>query len=231
MTSGIRHLNNCRICGTSFEWEQLIKPNGQPYEWEVTICEACEDSGRHRIDTTAQRNAERRAEFRGSLPKLFRDTDKSRLPSLLTTAIDAWNYGPQGLAFAGPSGRGKTRAMFLLLERLARTHSVEFITATDFGHVAAEQFSDDAIERNQAKEKLRAIRSARVLLVDDLGKARLTERVETELFGLFDARTSAGHPTMWTSNLSAQGLKAMVSPDKAAPLLRRLTDFTRIVSL
>ena len=220
----------CESCNAIFEFE-AFRVGGSRWEFTPNACEKCEELQKDGSLSILQAKADRIAAFRRNIPKIFRDTDRARLPSCLSAGVDQWKYGPQGLAFAGPSGRGKTRAMFLLLERMVgEGRSADFITATDFDHVSRDQFSDDAMERNQAKEKLRSIRSAKMLLLDDLGKGKMTERTETELFSLFDHRTSEGLPTLWTSNLSADGLKAMVTADRAAPLLRRLTEFTTIIT-
>ena len=230
MHGNLQRQSDCRICNSVFEWE-AIEDQGRIWEIAPSVCDGCEGMMANGSEATLQARAERISSFKGSIPKLFRDTDKARLPSVLTDAVDEWMYSSRGLAFAGPSGRGKTRAMFLLLQREAgEGRSVDFITSTDFDHISRDQFSDDAMERNQAKEKLRSIRSVKILLLDDLGKSRLTDRCEAELFSLFDSRTSAALPTLWTSNLSADGLKAMVTPDRAAPLLRRLTEFTTIIT-
>jgi len=196
-----------------------------------TVCDPCGESIEQR-DPTAE-SSERRAAFRSTIPRIFRDTDKSMLPSALTTSVDAWAYSSKGLAFAGPSGKGKTRAMFLLLQRMAgEGRSVDFITSTDFDHISREQFSDDAMERNQAKEKLRSIRSVKVLLLDDLGKGKMTERSETELFHLFDIRTTEKLPTLWTSNLSARELLSMVAVHNRDAFKRRIAgeEFTTIIT-
>jgi DNA replication protein DnaC len=60
------------------------------------------------------------------------------------------------------------------------------------------------------------------LLLDDLGKNRMTERAEVELYDLLEHRTGHLLPTFWTSNSNAAGLHDMFSPDRADAMLRRL---------
>ena len=228
----ILRTSNCRICRSPIEWEQAVKPNGRPYEWEVTICDRCDEQQKVESADQSHMISERKAAFRASIPKVFLDTDRSRLPAVLIQAIEDYRHSRQGLAFIGKSGAGKTRAMFLLLERLVgQGKSIAWITATDLAYFAADQFSNDPQEKHEAKERLRLLRSAKVAFIDDLGKGRLTDRVESEFFDILDTRTREGLPTMWTSNSGGRDLLAMFSADRADALLRRLgREFSTVVT-
>jgi DNA replication protein DnaC len=68
-----------------------------------------------------------------------------------------------------------------------------------------------------------------VLLLDDLGKAKMTERSELELFDLLEHRSSHALPIFWTANAEKGALKQMLSPDRGEPILRRLSEFTKII--
>jgi len=123
--------------------------------------------------------------------------------------------------------------MLLLLERLAEQgKSVSWITSTDLAYQAADQFSNDPQEKHEAKDKLKTLRTASVAFIDDLGKGRLTDRLESELFDILDIRTREARPTLWTSNSSGRDLFSMFSPDRAEALMRRIgKDFTKVISL
>ena len=60
---------------------------------------------------------------------------------------------------------------------------------------------------------------------------RLTDAVQSHLFDLLEERTANERPTFWTSNAGGAELAAMFSPDRAEPLLRRLTEFSKIIKL
>ena len=220
----------CKLCGRSFEWEELFYPTGKPFGIPVTVCDECGESSQR---DPALEAAERRAAFRATLPKIFQDTDRARLPAVLVQEIEDYRFGAIGLAFVGKSGAGKTRAMLQLLERLASSgKSVEWITSTDLAYLAGDQFSDDQQERHLAKDRLRRLRRAQVMFIDDIGKGKVTERVESELFDILDTRTREGLPTMWTSNAGGRDLLAMLSPDRGEALLRRIgKEFSTIIRL
>ena len=71
----------------------------------------------------------------------------------------------------------------------------------------------------------------RVLLLDDLGKGRVTPRVESELFGLLDTRFHHNRATIITSNQNGAGLENQFSPDIGPPLVRRIREFSLIVGM
>jgi len=104
-------------------------------------------------------------------------------------------------------------------------HNVGVVRDVDFARECADQFKDNHDERT-----LKRWRTCDVLFIDDLGKCRITERVQTELFNLVDSRTSNGLPILWTSNFDSKGLiRRFASPDDAAPIVRRLVESCQIV--
>ncbi|MFZ0616291.1 MAG: ATP-binding protein [Chthoniobacterales bacterium] len=193
-----------------------------------TICDPCDK--KRQVDP-AEESRKRRAAFRAALPSAFRDTDRTRLPDVLVQEVEDYRFGAIGLAFVGKSGAGKTRAMLTLLERLAgEGRTVQWLTATDLSFMAGDQFSDDPQERHNAKETLRRVRRVDVVFLDDVGKGRMTDRAESELFDILDTRTREGRPTLWTSNSGGRDLLAMLSADRGDALLRRLgKEFSNVV--
>ena len=218
----------CKVGGQDFEQEQLFRLDGRPFEIIATVCDPC---GEARRQDPGAEITERKAAFRATLPKAFRDTDRTRIPAVLLQPVEDYCYGVQGLAMVGKSGSCKTRAMFLLLERLAASgKSCEWITSTDLAYFSADQFSDDPQGRHVAKDKLRRLRRAPVTFIDDVGKGKLTDRAEAELFDILDCRSREGLPTMWTSNSGGQDLLNMMSRDRGDALLRRMgKEFSKII--
>ena len=94
----------------------------------------------------------------------------------------------------------------------------------------ADQFSDDTRRRNAADAEIHAAKAAAVWLCDDIGKQRMTDRAEAEFYDVLEHRTSHLRPTIWTANADGHDLRAMLSADRAEPILRRLVEFSEIVS-
>lgn len=219
-----RKQNKCEGCGEVF---------ASPIQ--MTRCWNCAEkavaSEIEKADCEAQ-EARRRAFWVG-VPPLYRKTDKARLKPVLAQIVESWEYGPQGVGFVGSAGAGKTRAAVLLLEKANEADkSTLYISATELSACAAALFSDDPKEKNEAKSKLARTKTVKCLLIDDLGKGRLTDRAESELYDILEHRTSHELPTIWTSNSNAQGLRSMFSQDRSDALIRRLgKEFCQHVTL
>ena len=84
---------------------------------------------------------------------------------------------------------------------------------------------------DDARDRISAAKRTEILFLDDIGKEKYTERVESEFYDLIETRTSNLRPTLWTTNASASQLSAMMSADRGEPVLRRLKEFTEIVTV
>ena len=223
----------CQRCSTSFDYAPVMWGNRETFvpKW----CEACaevlvaeEEVRLRRMEQEARRKA-----FLRNVPPLYRETDIARLPPVLAQLATDWNLSPMGIGLIGTSGSGKTRTAVLIAARMSdEGHSVFYVTATDYAAAAAGQWADDARERGSNTETLRQARKAKLLVMDDVGKNKMTDRAEATLYELLEERTSHMLPTIWTSNARAKELHAMFSPDRADAMLRRLgSEFNRVVRL
>ena len=220
----------CIDCNSTFHADSLIW-NGRPI-FEQNYCTDCLEK---KILEQSQKdtiNASKIAhkEFWDKIPPLYRDTDKSRLNANLVRAIDAWEYNTIGLGFTGESGAGKTRSAILLLQRFHKTHSFYFLKATRLTQFASEKFSDEPRERLNAKQTIGICLNCKILLIDDIGKGRLTPAAEELLFDMIDTRSERGLPIIWTSNANSRDMLSMFSQDRGTPILRRLVEFSTIVN-
>ena len=66
---------------------------------------------------------------------------------------------------------------------------------------------------------------ADVVLLDDLGKEKLTERCEVELFNLIEERSQHCRPVIVTTNANGQTLEDRFDDDRSGPFLRRVREF------
>ena len=193
---------------------------------KVEACAAREQTTRNR----EQRRQKRVELWTAICPPCYADTDPTRLPEAAHLAVEAWQIGPRGLAFVGSSGRGKTRAMMLLGRRLVldEARSFAYVPASEFAHKVSRLASERMADLDAYLHRLCALE---VLFLDDLGKDRITDRVEAELYHVIEQRTAHHRPILFTANASAAGLAAMLSPDRGQPIIRRLREYIEIVVL
>jgi len=167
-------------------------------------------------------------------PPAYRETDwtHSGLQRCATQikTIRSWSVGPKGILATGPTGSGKTRAMWSLLDRLLciEGQDVKYYHAQDFFSRLNEEvnFGTDC-----AAGWIRAVAMHNVVFIDDFGQqAVLRNREEWALswfFRFIDLRIEQKLPLLLTTNLDVTGMVELTSGNssvRADPLVRRLLD-------
>lgn len=142
-------------------------------------------------------------------------------------SIMAWDYAPRGLIVYGPTGLGKTRSCWLVVRRwFDLGKSVSMFNSVDFANEVNRRFGD-----GEGPDWIESIQANDILFLDDLDKAKLTERVETELYGLIEHFTSHSKPLIVTCNSTGDQFMSKFSPQRADAIYRRLKEFCRPVHL
>jgi DNA replication protein DnaC len=188
-------------------------------------CRACRPQAEEEERQRARQ--ERIEEWPTICPPLYLESDPSRLPKL--AEVLKWQYGPQGLLLHGETGKGKTRCAWQLLRRLyveERIGPAVLFTATSFAHEITENFNAEA----DPEKWLKRVYGAKVVFFDDFGKCRLTERGESELFGIIEERMAAQLPIIATTNFVGDSLANRMRPDVGSAMVRRLRECCQCIA-
>jgi DNA replication protein DnaC len=219
----------CHVCGTAF-----VLPFPTTLASLVTVCpECCERQAREVTRAAiarsqAARRLEREQRWKALCPPEFQNTDPGRLPKPhLLAKVLAWQYGPQGLLLHGPTGEGKTRCVWLLLRR--ENQAGRKVLAISSKTLAVDYPALYAISCAEVKTWVDRLCEVEILLLDDPFKVKLTERVEEVIFTIIDQRTQKLLPILFTSNDTGTSIAGRLSPDRAAPLLRRLREHCQVI--
>jgi len=217
----------CMFCGCAFLW---TRPAGTPKCMEALFPNTCAGASCGPWVENAEAAPDQGiAYWRAITPPLYQDTTFGQLPDATAAQVVLdWPCQISGLLVLGATGTGKTRSVFLLLKRLCREGRRPLVfTATDFGHAVQEN-----MRGAQAGPWVRSLKDRDLLFFDDLGKAKLTDRVEAELFGIIEARIAFLRPTVITTNMTGATMGNILTKDRAAPLIRRLreTDYFKQVA-
>ena len=192
----------------------------------------------------------REAVWEKTVPERYRETTPTH-PEFNTPlwAMVRDNSIQKSMALIGPSGRCKTRVFALLAKRaIAQDLTVGWCPANSFQWAAQREFSDT--DGFKAREWMKSWLTAQILFLDDLGKHRWTDAVESAFFNLVETRLSKNLPTHWSMNpdpsdiitqatlaTDAQGILSRgLDPTGAAglrarfaPILSRLLDATTLI--
>lgn len=169
--------------------------------------------------------------FHPNCPPLFRMTNIERLPEKLRQAARSWEPGVEhhSLLLHGTTGTGKTRTAWCIANRLWSAkasvgvrHRLLFLTMPQLTEQITSSFSED-----RGHERLMdGLNGCELLVMDDLGKEKMTPRVVADLFALVDHRANHLKPTIITTNFNGTGLSARFEDaEMGAAFVRRLRDY------
>lgn len=222
----------CATCSCEFE----TKPS--PWFPPARHCPSCtaiklaESEAAEKKRQEDQHAQYRKSQWERICPPIYQETDPARInPKCLKAAMEWSLEHADGLGFIGGTGAGKTRAAFIALKRaFDANQSCAAVSHNAFSCVVISAFSGTDEERQTARNKLTTFQQCEVLLLDDLGKPPTTERVDAELEELVEIRTSHNRPILWTSNGSSAWLIKRMGADRGPALVRRLSEFSEIVT-
>lgn len=203
------------------------------------LCESCGEYEEKEQEMRLQAQKKRKEEVRRQamldvIPPKIRRTEISRADFNLGLwrRIEDWKPSRgKWLGIVGMAGQCKTRCIGLLAERLIlEGHRVVWTTAVELQERTDDQRSDDRHVKAEATAYFKSCKRAGILILDDFGKNTWTPTVERNLFSLIDHRTTHDLPVLWSANTHPIdiGKSGEMSKDRAAPLIGRLLEASRI---
>lgn len=223
---------------------QCSTPTHQGSYGQLGTCYEC-----YRKSLIAEAVAQYRAElsgrigehlFRGGIARAELWADWNQVPPQIAKAIPSeWLKGShEGFGLGGNTGIGKTMALVAGLKRISSLYAEEKIIPSLDGRGTEKSFfsfqwscwpsevhwlRSHAI--NGADERADELATARVLVLDDLGRERIKgdftqDYAFSHLDYIITERYRNGMPTVWTTNLKVPDLAQLYG----APTLRRLIE-------
>jgi DNA replication protein DnaC len=212
----------------------------------------CHDCGQKRQQAAnaideAERIEAMRATWEATVPATYRNTDIDHADFPRSTYLRIREVlNGRGLALIGKPGKCKTRILALLAKRA-------IYAGQSIGWVRTHQLEDNRLMRSnykraeEARNEARVWKTAKVLILDDLGKSPWSPAFEAVLFDLMEFRYSTGRVTHWSLNplpedtgnpITRETIADALDPTGAAakrpsfgPILDRLHHETLIVPI
>lgn len=221
---------------------------GAKFEGIFAQCPACVESmqkplktAEHQQDAEEQRRARVNA-WLAMCPPDYRSTSWQSHPELSPVCrrlAKEWKLpgkeagNCRGLLITGPTGLGKTRAMFEILQRL-HFGGVPCMTveAVDYGAQAMMSTNTRAswVEQRAAHDYLHRAKTVRVLFFDDLGKDGGTGMpgFARSFHDLLEHRKAWHLPTLITTERVGDELAILLGTNYADGIVRRLREMCQI---
>jgi len=157
-------------------------------------------------------------------PPIFLKTDRAKLHTKAQSLLE-YPYGPMGLIIFGNSGTQKTRTAWMIANRwIASGKRIACFDSLSFAHMVDRQFGN-----GDGPEWIEDVCGHDAVFFDDIDKCKLTEKVQTEMFGIVDKFVSNEKPLIVTSNTSGPAFEQRFSPNIGPALRRRLREFCKLV--
>jgi len=190
----------CKVCAAPFVCE-AIERNG--FSLAVNVCEQCGPmvTAHYSCDREEQRVTQT-PWWDDYCPLSYRELiTGQRLPDVVDRQhyerVLRWTASHErGMVLTGPSGIGKTLSMWALARDLEKAGVRPlFFSAVEFARKLATAARD--------LEKAEWLMSARVLMIDDLGKEKLSSAVAALVWEVVDARVNNRRPTIVSTRFRA----------------------------
>ena len=221
----VSNIKYCTNCGKELTSDSIRYFNGDGF-----CCKDCDIAFSNKITYGVQIQDV----IESNIPPIYRNTDEARLrenlvnPDVLDKVL-SWRMGSQGMAIIGRTGCGKTRAIALLLKRLISVDLVGVSTSLMVYYAGELERAIMGSFSNKAKsydDLMRKLETCGLLVIDDFGKEKFTERYEVSVFQIFEKRAANLKPTIFTTNYKGETLKARFSDqNNYEPFSRRLNEF------
>jgi len=204
------------------------------FDTNIRVCASCFSKETHWqhpfvYEQVFMRNNLKHVSLHPEYPLAFHKTDINY--NEMIAKANAWIKpdGKCGLILHGETGTGKSRAAWLVYNRLWLEEYPKrsmFLQMRKFEGIIEKGFDD----RSHSKA-LDILVSTPVLVLDDLGKERLTARLEADLFAVIDDRTSNLRTTIITTNYTGDRLvERFQNKETGVAFVRRLRDYFNAIS-
>jgi DNA replication protein DnaC len=205
-----------------------VKLGAKEYPFGPLVCD-CPEFVRKREEERRQRKVQERLEqdrqrkvhiealFRRSeLPERWRtrtferwEVTPTNAEAFETAKAYAERFGPEagkGLLLTGTVGTGKTHlAAAIAMELIGREHTVVFGTVTNLLAQVRSTYSDDRVSE---LDIMRRLTRCDLLIIDDLGKERVSDWVEQTVYEIINTRYERNRSLIITTNMSLAEIRA-----------------------
>lgn len=223
----------CVHCRTN-DAQPIISIETKKFDTSLRICRSCFETKEYwdypfKYSEVFIKRGVEFVDVHPDYPRAFLNTDVNYNQMICKANNWVQPEGKCGLILHGETGTGKSRAAWLIYNRMWLKHnptSTMFLQMRKFEGLIEKGFDD----RKHAGI-IDILISSPVVVFDDLGKEKLTPRLESDLFAVLDERTSNLRTTIITTNYTGDRLvDRFNNKETGVALVRRLRDYFSAIS-
>lgn len=217
----------CKVCAQPMQAEPM---SAFGFDLTATVCEECGPMVTAHYAPAKDAVAVTQTPWWDEYcPTVYREMiEQQKWPDVVDRAalkeVAAWGPSMQtGLCLYGPSGTGKTAALWGKARQLERTGSKPvMLSAVEFARKLATAARD--------LEKAEWLMQCGVLIVDDLGKEKLSAAVAPLIWEVIDERNNRRRPTLISSRFTGADFVARFTDQVLGEDIRgRIADCSRVI--
>lgn len=202
--------------------------------WQRDYDRWMRDNGYPQVDAPVPEEGEDRVAFRARIPQLFLsarlenwEPDNGSPRLRCASYVAEWPPKAPLLLLCGDRGCGKTHLGCAILHEAYKRHGVrgQFWSVIDLmdRYRAAQDFERATESVDEINRQMRALP---ILVIDDLGVQKDTEKVIEWIYALVDWRYREMKPLIVTSNIGLMGLEERVRDRFQQPSVATVVQFT-----
>lgn len=210
----------CINCKSPFS-VRVLNPDGGPQR-----CDACCDALRESRLADERRQHQAHAKLNCGISDIYAEYDQKRDRGNILAKITAAKG--DNLLILGAYQIGKTHcSCHAALRESDKGRTVRYVRYAQWLRGIVSTMGKDM---EDAEEQIQQAQRCDLLIIDDFGKGKCTERVSEILFDVIDSREVARRPTWITSNLKSDEIEKHLGEDRGPAIMARIKRAYRVVA-
>lgn len=214
----------CPQCGVSHEAELLMVKGVRVFE--RMLCDRCDrqlNADAFTGEDPQPRPSRDASDWAAICPPRYRDVQQEHLPEPAQQRwerVMAWRPEQgRGLGLIGATGHGKSMLLHHLASQLYLAHyDVHLTYMTHFA------FLMGSMDQRERRQELKRCCQSEILLMDDIDKAKMTDRVEPDFYHVLETRLRWERPLLCSVNQKGEAMQRNLSVNRGEPIIRRLRE-------
>jgi len=232
----------CDVCGSKRSAEDFVQISEGGRWLEHVECLTCKREREKRLMHEARSKGVNH--YREKIPKKYRMIDDGGVTDIKhpdwinyeggkkLAHMRKWiNSGKDWAAIVGDGGYLKSRVMGVFAKDLAiKGHLLHWVNGSNLNWANSARYGSGD-DKGTAWNAISKMKSADMLILDDLWKGSLNQSYFSVLYEILEHRSQHCKPMIWTANTHPNDIAQNIPDDLRSPIVGRLIENTHLLEL